>query len=220
MQTSLSDPQHALYIDFEGEQDGPPVLLGVLGRHAALGDDDDFRQYIFDETLQPAGAARPTTHGACHAVNPLEALCRLRRAAESAAMPILAWSSHEQTTIERIVESTGDAAFWQGQVVDAKKLAKRWKRTAYPDVVFTLTRGSGRHALRHYLALIEYPIPTTQQGGLTGQRIRAVRDAMTKRQVFESLTPTQKRKWRSLLEHNWHDCNGLRELMMAISQSG
>ena len=209
----------ALFIDFEGEQSGPPVLLGVLGGAAALGDGAEFRQYVFDPDLQRAGMARSTGHGPCMPMTALEALRRLRAAVEQSGLPVFAWSSYEQTAILDLVGPGDDARFWDGRIVDAKAIAKRWKRRAHPQVEFPRTPGAGRHALRHYLRLIGYEIPPTQQGGKTGARIRAVREALQTRGAFEALTPTQKRKWASLLEHNWHDCNGMREVLR-IAEAG
>ena len=201
------------FIDFEGEQTGPPVLIGVLGISSALGDNDGFRQFVFDEDLQRLGASSSTDHGCCVNVTAEESLRRIREAIETTRLPVYAWSSYEETTILGLVATEEDRDFWTGRVTDAKAIAKRWKRKHHPDVVFQLTRGSGRHALRHYLKLIDYKIPPTQQGGLTGQRIRDARNAIVKRGDWASMTPVQKRKWRSLLAHNWHDCNGMRELM-------
>jgi len=208
----------AFYIDFEGEQNGAPVLLGVLGQSEALGDSADFRQFVFDPDLQRVGTSRSTSHGPCVSTTAVDALRALRNAVEATGRPVVAWSSYEQSAILELLAGTTETSFWDGRMVDAKALAKKWKRRNHRDVVFPLTRGSGRHALRHYQKLIDYRLPPTQQGGNTGQRIRAVRDAVQKRGDYASLTPTQKRKWSSLLEHNWHDCNGMRELMLVVAR--
>ncbi len=208
-----------LFVDFEGEADGPPVLLGVLGESRALGDSGGFRQYVFDPVLQVAGAASATAHGPCIDETLEGALARLRAACEQEGVELVAWSSYEQSVISGALAASGDLQFWEGRIVDAKAIAKRWKRKVHPDVEFPLTRGSGRHALRHYLDLVGYRVPPTQRGGKTGVRIRAVRTALEKKGSFAALTGVEKRKWLSLLSHNWHDCNGMREVVMRARET-
>jgi hypothetical protein len=35
---------------------------------------------------------------------------------------------------------------------------------------------------------------------------------------FSALTPTVKAKWTKALKHNWHDCDGLRDLTLRCTK--
>ena len=61
--------------------------------------------------------------------------------------------------------------------------------------------------------------PPTQlrrvEPGNSAKRIRDVREMLGKRNgAYAALTPVAKAKWTKALLHNWHDCVGLRALMI------
>jgi hypothetical protein len=43
-----------------------------------------------------------------------------------------------------------------------------------------------------------------------------VRGQLARRGDYAALTGTVKGKWTKALKHNWHDCNGLRELVVRV----
>ena len=51
---SAPEARRALYIDFEGEKDKPPVLLGVL-RRPGRGAEPSVHQDVVDRDFEPAG---------------------------------------------------------------------------------------------------------------------------------------------------------------------
>jgi hypothetical protein len=65
--------------------------------------------------------------------------------------------------------------------------------------------------LAFYLGAIGYEVPTSHGPGNTGSRIQAVRAALERTGgSYESLTRVQKSKWTNLLQHNRHDCEGMK----------
>ena len=108
---------------------------------------------------------------------------------------------------------------WFGDhVINGIPIAKQWKKRAYPDVTFEVDPKAplnGRNQLSRYLDLIGYSVPRAHGPGNSAQRIRYVRDMLARNDGdYAALTPTAKGKWTKALEHNWHDCNGLRALMV------
>ncbi len=78
-------------------------------------------------------------------------------------------------------------------------------------------RMRGRHQLHQYLTCIGYSVPPAFGPGNSAKRIRDVRDMLAARHGdYAALTPTAKGKWTRGLQHNWHDCNGLREWCFAV----
>jgi hypothetical protein len=52
-------------------------------------------------------------------------------------------------------------------------------------------------------------------------RISLVRNALaTHSGDFAAITPMAKAKWTKVLDYNWHDCNGLREVMLRVFSAG
>ena len=72
----------ALYIDFEGGQDEPPVLLGILGRRGRGAEPNVF-QVVLDPEFEPAG---PESRGLREAVE-IVVLRRTRRSPDRLVEP-------------------------------------------------------------------------------------------------------------------------------------
>lgn len=194
------------FFDFEGNVDKPPTLLGVLERTA---DTVSFHQYILEDTF--AVLAPSEQHRQLRASS-LEAILRDIDIRYGQNAVIYAWSSHEQSAINELVEGSALAAEWTNRITDAKQLAKRWARAAFPNHEFKRMAFRGRHTLDQYLELIDYKVPTVHGAGKTGTRLRTLRETLLKGQQFETWPPSKKKYWTNLLAHNRHDCFG----MMAI----
>lgn len=77
----------------------------------------------------------------------------------------------------------------------------------------------GRHRLDRYLALIGYSVPKAFGPGGSAKRIRYVRELLEKKDGdYSPLSLVAKGKWTKALERNWHDCEGLRELVIRCAQ--
>jgi len=127
----------------------------------------------------------------------------------------VAWSSRELQAIKDHCSSNELKTFFESNIVDAKKLARVWKKLFFPDVVFPYLTGQGRHRLNEYLKLIGYSVPKSHGPGNTGQRIRYIRHQLVRHgSDYRSVTSVTKAKWTKLLAHNFHDCWGLLELFI------
>lgn len=110
------------YIDFEGNQDLPPSLLGIRWR---AGEQDHFEQFVIEEALYPVvGGSAKTTHAwpkayarveavptdsvaAVRASDSLTALAsKLVTRAESEQRLLVSWSRHERDVICSILVQT------------------------------------------------------------------------------------------------------------------
>lgn len=198
--------QGALYIDFEGRVEGPPVLLGILSP-GAEGGSDTFRQFVFDPLFADAASAKGAEYVQ------LDHLVRHLLKQATPAHPIVAWSQHERDVL---LEVAGDRmALANRRYQDGKQLAKQWRQRVRPDLQPESIPGKGRHRLSFYLGAIGYEVPSSHGPGLTGRRIKTVRAALEQHAGrYDLLTPVQKRKWANLLEHNRHDCVGMKEFCL------
>lgn len=231
---SLDEARRAFYLDVEGPRNGPPSFVGL--RY----DEDDgcprFEQIILEGVLRPVLALeRPLFHhwpsaftqpegrvGKHRHVVPSRSaatlasfLTDLAHRAQQEDRLIVSWSSYDAV----IISSAGDVSpdlrrsllsLWR----DAKRTCKKWRRQVLPDQPVT----AGHH-LKEYLRHVGYDVPTHLGILQASARIAAVRTQLARKEDANALTPVAKAKWTKVLDYNWHDCNGLRELTL-IAASG
>ena len=212
---TLEEARRAIYIDFEGTAVDPPSLLGALwAEESGL----SFVQFVIEDALWPAATARGDRPGwACKPAT-WSVLSEVRSMASREGRRIIAWSDHEREELVKGMPSASDQEWFDRHVVNAIPIAERWKNRRFPDVMFVKDpnrRMRGKNYLDRYFNLIGYEVPSAFGPGNSASRIRDVRNGLQKRDgQYELLTPTMKGKWTKALQHNWYDCNGLRELMI------
>ena len=213
-QISRTGAERAIYIDFEGTRDDPPSFLGAAW---ADGEDRYFIQFVIERTLWPAAEAKAGMPDRIIEPATWETLTQLRTLAETENRHLIAYTEHERQALQEHVD--GEAGGWFGSnVVNALPIAKAWKRRAFPEVVFERDPKrpmKGKHHLDRYFKLIGYNVPKAFGPNNSAKRIKATREMLTRKNGdYAALTPTVKAKWTKALQHNWYDCDGLRELML------
>ena len=212
---TLSEAQRAIYIDFEGTAVDPPSLLGIVWRD---GDEVRLVQYVVEEELWPAAEAKSPDHGGeCRKATWAD-LAEIRHRAETERRRVFAWSTHEADVLSEHVPSQADREWFAANVENAILNAKAWKKINHPDVIFKKDPKNpyvGKNQLHKYFSLINYDVPKAFGPGNSAQRIRKVREMLKKRDGdYSAITVTKKGQWTKALKHNWHDCDGLRELVL------
>jgi hypothetical protein len=224
MKLDSSVVERAVFLDFEGNTDRLPTFAGVLY-------DDHFEQVIFEDTFNPVlESYEPRQHSAPRDYSPrlphpsrtamgkstLEAFTRqLVRQCQQQQRRIVAWSQHEKEVLIAAEPNLAEAI--EGLYVDAKDRAKDWKRRFHHNVRFMRTPRGGAHKLKAYFALIGYTRETYFGEQQAGQRIAFVRQQLRRRGEYQAITSTGKAKWTKVLDYNWHDCYGLRELTVTVA---
>jgi hypothetical protein len=189
----------ALYVDFEGEKDRPPVLLGVHRR--GRGARPFVQQDVLDEGF--AGLA-----GSCLSLH--DAVEKVVRRAEHGDRRIVAWTEHELRVVRTLRdEDPALVAHFETRFVNARAVAERWRNKVHDG------DKPERGRLVDYLALVGYPVPEEAGGGDVGETIRAIRGRLER---GPSPTPTQRERWDRLLEHNRHDCVGMRRVCISAAR--
>jgi hypothetical protein len=202
-----------IYIDFEGNKDSPPTFIGVL---ECTDNSESFYQYILEDgfkILAPLAQHQQLKAGT------IDSILTSIHSRYSAETPIYAWSSHEQDVIDILLSGTSLSTSWNNRIIDAKKIAKRWARTKFPEHQFEKTDFRGRHTLDQYLELIGYKVPTVHGAGKTGSRLTKIREMITTGRTFDNWPPSIKSHWTKLLAHNMHDCYGMKAIVDAITHS-
>lgn len=128
--------RRGLFIDFEGNKDREPSLLGS---YWIDGDRPRFEQYVMEPCFWPLAemGLRPTMHTqALMPCNFSEALQGLAHRARSENRLLFAWSSREIKAIQRYLHDPELVAWYEANLVNVLKPAKSWKRRVHPGVVW------------------------------------------------------------------------------------
>jgi hypothetical protein len=197
--------ENSAYIDFEGRTDEQPILLGVL-----LCTDGElcFRQYLLDERFHFLADMKATT-----------LVASLETALEfiPADHRVYAWSSHEEKMLQKYLPATG-AELWANRVTNAIPIARRWSRSLPASEQPVRQAGRGTHTLDQYMRIAGYRVPTVHGPLKTGTRIALFESLIDRGRPYQSWTKGQKSHWTKFLNHNRHDCFGLKSVLEHIAR--
>jgi hypothetical protein len=189
----------ALYIDFEGNKDQPPILLGVHRRGRGS------RPYVQQDVVDKAFA------GLVPRYLPLrDAIANVVARAEHGNRRIVSWSEHDLNVVRTLrAEDPRLVAKFEARHGNARAFAEYWRNKLHggdkPD--------KGR--LADYLALIDYAVPDDARPGLVGATITAVRPTLER---GKPLSASQQARWNRLVEHNRFDCAGMRAICIRATR--
>ena len=195
--------KRALCIDFEGQKDKPPVLLGCATRTGKSASPPAW-QYITDPTFEPLARA-----GDMELLTLSAAVERILQRAEKKGRQIIAWSEHELDVVKAYCPEHLER--FESRYVNARTYAVYWRNKCH-----------GSHkpetaTLASYLALIGHVVPIDAGPGNVGMTISLVRKSLEKGLGLDGLTDNQLRRWEFLREHNRHDCVGMRKVCTAAA---
>ena len=192
--------RHALCIDFEGQTDKPPVLLGSARRNGTGGYLPVW-QCITDPTFEPLAA-----RGDMEVLDLHAAVLRILQRAEKNDRQIVAWSNHELDIVRAYCPDLIER--FESRYVNARTFAEYWRNKCHagdrPDVA----------TLANYLQLIGHEVPVEYGPGKVGETIRRIRKSLEKGDGVAGVNADQLRRWEALRQHNRHDCIGMRKVCL------
>jgi hypothetical protein len=192
------DARRALYIDFEGRKDRPPILLGCTRRSRVRGDLSVW-QAITDPRFESLAQA-----DGLESLTLADAVARILIRAEAKDRLIVAWSQHELDVVGEYAPEHLDR--FAAKYVNARTFAVRWRNKCHAGA------RPASNTLADYLALTGYRVPEGAGPGRAGETIGIVERAFDGGRTASDLTDNQRRRWRDLREHNRHDCTGMRSV--------
>jgi hypothetical protein len=216
---TLNRPEivQGIYIDFEGTQKDPPVMLGV---HWVTRDGQEhMEQLVFDPRLESASTAKAleTSQGMCVFMNSIEDVFkRVVDLSEGIGVPILAWSIREEEVLASCDISQAVRRRVEARIVNALPIARRWVRREYGAKKLVADKRGKRYTLPNFAKLTGYKIPALYGSGNSAARVREVLRQIELRGDFDSITGVAKRKWSAFLKHNEHDLRATRHVMMHV----
>ena len=213
---------NAVFVDFEGsgkkpneepDFNNPDIrkFVGVLWMTNRL----KLRQFILDDSLNIyAKSFNNDQSGLCdeHKIT----WCGNRKRAEEKVIkllldttgPIISWSEHDWNVMENMM---GSDHFSDD---DRENIKSRWRnalKTVRPWNTVTLQKRVVDNKLLNYLELIGY-VTDSEKGGMSDKLNYLSKVAKGKRNPDE-LTSKQLDMWRHVYEHNFHDLEGMRQVL-------
>jgi len=211
---SIEDWREAIYIDFEGRVKDPPTLLGMCCR-------DNWDVEVLEPLLwQAVEYGHPK--GDVFSATPLNAYEVIRDGAVGEGRLVVAWSSRE---LDAILKNPGitsrEASWWSKNLIDGKKHAKKMARKLAIKIESrksSMGKGENKNSLASFMKATGYKVPAIHGPGNTSQRILYVRNQVLRKGNFDEISSSAKTKWTNVLSHNYHDCVGLRHVMVSLSE--
>ena len=201
------EARRAIYLDFEGRKDEPPVLLGTLWV-SRQGQEPMLRQYVLD----PAFASAAVATGAAQASLAGEIRSLVSRAQRQHRV-LVGWSEHEVRIVRACAPELADA--FDAYYRDARALARRWRKKVHPEYAVQRDDRGRTHTLAAYLPLTGYAVPPAFEGGRVGKSIGSLRASMQIKGSFDAVSTKLQTRWVGVLGHNEHDCRATRAVCLA-----
>jgi hypothetical protein len=200
------EARRGIYIDFEGRQTGPPVLLGVLWVSRQRREPRLVR-YVVDPGFRSA-AAPPRTQ-----VRPLSRAIELlvKRATDQGRL-IIGWSSHELDIVQNFCPEMADR--FETVYRDSKRVAKRWRSIKQPDLDIERDERKRKHRLDAYAAIFGLPRPMDLGLKDVGMALGRIGSALESSD-FGRIADRRKLEWEMILRHNEFDCRATRHVCIS-----
>jgi len=174
----------AFYVDFEGGKDAPPVLIGILRKHT--------QQYVVEPAFEGLGPDYRELR---------VAVATVVTRAEKQGRRIVSWSEHDLDVVRSLTKEPELIARFEARYANGRALAARWATRA-PGLEKPATGD-----LERYFELIGYEVPESAGPGQVGATVRSLTQRLA---AGRQPTESQLERWADLVEHNRHDCEGMR----------
>jgi hypothetical protein len=178
---SAAEAKRAIYIDFEGNEEHHPTLLGVLS-----GDDDDdtanLEQVIVEELFWPCAGkkgARECVRGQLDAT-----VTRIVTRANNEDRRIVSWSTHDLRVIATALPSSPALDGLKDAHRNGIPTAQKWieLRETAPK--------TGDNCLPFYLQRVRYRVPDKYGAGKVGRSLTYLREHLSDpRSSYGTLSP-------------------------------
>ena len=130
--------------------------------------------------------------------------------AEHGDRRIVSRSQHDLEVVRRLRDDDPElVARFERRYANALSVAKRWASTVRPE------DKPADGDLAGYLELVDYQVLPGGGPGHVGETIRALCHRL---RSGHALTARQKQRWGQLLEHNRHDCAGMRRVCVRATR--
>ena len=195
-----SEAKSAIYLDYEGNKDKEPTLLGwfVLGKYKAA----------IIEPLFATCADRYRAKGIYpedHATLVLSLITQ----AEDENRRIVSWSEHDFNQMAMVLKPD-DIQRLLLVYRNAIRTAKPWHQMKYGKL-------PGPATLGYFESLTGYVVPERFGVGLVGNALRLIRSQLKEGRDYSELSDKARGDWVKIVKHNRHDLIGMAHVLKFIT---
>lgn len=186
----------AILLDYEGNKDKPPTLLGWLL-------DGVYQAWVIDPAFS-ACANRYRAKGTV-ALEHHKAVRELLSRAVTEDRLLISWSLHDLRMMQSVVDE------------DAQSLLSHIHRNAL-DTVRPWYRNyvgqmHGPATLQFFAKLVGYHVPERYGSGVTGQSLRLLREQLAGGRGYAELTDKAREGWQTVVKHNQQDLLAMKAVL-------
>lgn len=199
---TAAQAKSAIYLDYEGNKDKAPTLLGwaVSGAYRAA----------IVEPLFATCADRYRAKG-IYAEDHANLVLRLITQAEDENRLIVSWSEHDFNHMAKVLKP--------GDVKRLLVIYRNAIRTARPWHQITIGRLPGRATLDYFESLTGYAVPEKFGLGLVGEALRLIRSQLKEGRDYSGLSDKARLDWVKIVKHNRHDLIGMAHVLKFITSA-
>jgi hypothetical protein len=199
---TAKEVERAIYIDYEGNIDKSPTLLGWYVDDKYLG-----------SIIEPLFATCANRYKAkvIDVSDHVQLALRLLQQAEEEGRLIVSWSEHDYLHMCKVLKPI-DADRLKLFYRNAIRTARPWHRNKYgplPD----------KASLHFFEELLGFYVPQRFGLGLVGDSLRLIRVQLENGRSYVDLTKAAKQGWTTLVRHNKLDLEGMAFVLKAISKA-
>ena len=198
---SANDVDRAIYVDYEGNIDAPPVLLGwrVGGVH---------HQAIVDPAFSTCAGRFRVKAVVVRDHRSLVAELVGRAVEEGRA--IVSWSEHDFKHMAAVLNAADGASLhrvYRNAIRTARSWHRREKGAVPPDGA----------SLAYFTDLLGFRVPGRFGPGIVGDGLRLIRAQLEQGRPYEGLTPKARQAWVAIVRHNRLDLEGMEHVLRSIT---
>ena len=199
---NLQQLQRAIFLDYEGNKDKPPTLLGWRV-------DGD----TFGAIVEPLFSPCEEKYRAKYVVtlDHQELVSELVKRAVDEKRCILTWSQHDLHVMKTVLEPAM-----------LKPLAKVYRNalaTARPWYRKEYGRTAEVSSLSHFCELLDLRVPERFGTGIVGTGLGLIRKQLSEGRSYGQLTAKARKGWVSVVRHNEYDLLTMEKVMTHIVRS-
>ena len=194
---TMAELERAIYVDFEGNKDRHPTLLGMMT-------DGEVDLVIVEEVFKDCADRRGSP---CRFARLDSSLRSLIEVAQKEDRRIISWSEHDFGLKAEQLDAEHQSLL-DTRYVNAIFAAKTWRALKRPDV-------SGSNTLSRYMSLLGWKVPENIGTGTVGPALSTIRGSLNQGTgAWAELTPHQRQLWKGVLRHNRHDLSGMSRVLL------
>ena len=199
---TAAQAKSAIYLDYEGNKDKAPTLLGwvVLGAYRAA----------IVEPLFATCANRYRAKG-IYAEDHANLVLRLITQAEDEKRVIVSWSEHDFNHMAKVLKPDAIQRLLQ--------VYRNAIRTARPWYRLKNGRLPGSATLDYFESLTGYAVPEKFGLGLVGAALRLIRSQLKEGRDYSGLSDKARVDWVKIVKHNRHDLIGMAHVLKFITSA-